>query len=170
MGEIGIINCIYSFDPVIDGCSRVLILGSIPGPESLRRRQYYANPNNQFWDIIYKVFDDYGAGSSYEARVRFLLEHRIALWDVFHSADRLGALDSGIMNAQPNDLPGLVRSHPCIKRILLAGRTAEKAFRKHFADIGVEAVYVPSASSAYASKTFDDKLADWKNAIGALCG
>ena len=143
----------------------MLVLGTIPGPESLRQRRYYANPNNQFWCIIYKVFGEDDPESEYELKTSFLLEHKIALWDVFRSADRLGALDSDIKDPEPNDIPGLLCSHPRIKRILLAGRTAEKAFRRHFLGVAVEAVYVPSASSAYAKKPLDEKISDWKYAL-----
>jgi len=167
MVERKIHNYIRSFAPVVDECSEALILGTIPGPESLRQHRYYANPNNQFWCIIYKVFGEDCAAPEYDLKVRFLLEHKIALWDVFSSADRLGALDSDIRNPEPNDIPGLIRSHPKIKRILLAGRTAEKAFRKLFPGISVDAFYVPSASSAYAGKSVSEKICDWKNALGA---
>jgi len=160
-------NFIRSFAPVIDERSETLVLGTIPGPESLRRRQYYANANNQFWSIIYKVFGESATDSDYESKTRFLLENKIALWDVFRSAYRLGAMDSDIKNPESNDIPGLISAHPQIKRILLAGRTAEKAFRKHFPDVDVEAVYVPSASSAYAKKSIDDKINDWKRALNA---
>lgn len=158
-------NHIHSFSPIIDERSEVLILGTIPGPESLRKQQYYANPNNQFWNIIFSVFGMDKPDSSYDNKVRFLLEHRIALWDVYYSADRSGAMDADIKNPKLNDIYGLVLAHPRIKCILLAGRTAERAFRKHFTDISVDAFYVPSASSAYARIQINEKINYWKNAI-----
>lgn len=165
MKERDIPEHIHSFAPIINESSEVLILGTIPGPESLRKRQYYANPNNQFWSIIYSVYDEKTVESSYEDKICFLLDHRIALWDVYYSADRLGALDADIKNPELNDIKGLLHSHPCIKRILLAGRTAEKVFGKYFPDVSIESLYIPSASSAYAKKPIDEKTHDWKNAL-----
>jgi len=156
---------IHSFDPIINENSKVLVLGSIPGPESLRQRQYYANANNQFWKIIYAVFGETEIEAAYEEKVNFLLDHEIALWDVFHSADRKGALDADIKNEEPNDIHGLLQKYTGIKRVLLAGRKAELSFRKHFPDLTTNVSYVPSTSPAYAKKTLDDKITDWKEAV-----
>ena len=109
----------------------MLILGTIPGPESLQKKQYYANPQNQFWSIIFKVFGEDAAGSSYDERLSYLLKNKIALWDIFHSAERKGALDADIKNEAPNDIPGLVQMYPGLSRILLNGRKADNSFRKY---------------------------------------
>ena len=159
------ITRLYSFEPVINSSSELLILGTLPGPESLRMKQYYANPNNQFWWILYYVFDVTEIDTSYSGKLSFLLERGIALWDIFHSAERVGALDSDIKNGVPNDIPGLLNSFPRINQILLNGRKAEKSFYRYFPDIDVSTVYVPSTSSANAKKPLYDKADVWKVAI-----
>ena len=155
----------FSFDPIVDGNSEALVLGTLPGPESLRLGQYYANPNNQFWKIIHLVFGEDQVSTVYNEKVDFLLEHKIALWDVFHSAERVGALDADIKNAVPNDIPGLVKQYPGITRVLLNGKTAEKVYRKHFPAVTIDALYVPSTSPAYAKMPLEDKLNAWSQAL-----
>ena len=41
-----------NFPPVVDGRTRLLILGSLPGDASLKAGQYYGHPRNAFWRLI----------------------------------------------------------------------------------------------------------------------
>jgi hypoxanthine-DNA glycosylase len=158
---------IHSFAPIIDENSRVLVLGSLPGKQSLHKRQYYGNAMNQFWKIVYTVFGDGIADESYENRTRFLLEHGVALWDIYHSGEREGSLDKNIRNAKPNDLFGLLKKYPRIERIVIGGVRAKSEYLRLFRDIPVEAVFVPSTSPITGRnvKTFGEKLLIWKEAL-----
>lgn len=157
-------NDIHSFEPIINSNSEVLILGTLPGPQSLSMKQYYAHPQNQFWRILYHLFGREKVDSAYEEKIRFVLEHRIAIWDIFHTAERKGALDSNIKNVVVNDIMGLVEKYPNIKRILLSGRTSEKAFLSNFPSVPVSAIYVPSPSPAH-TKPLDEKIRIWREAL-----
>ena len=55
----GILEEMACFPPVAGADPRILILGSFPGEESLKRKQYYGHPRNQFWRIMGDLF---GAG------------------------------------------------------------------------------------------------------------
>lgn len=115
-------------DPVIAKTSRVLILGSLPGDMSLRMQQYYANPRNQFWDILGAVFGC-RLQSPYEEKINFALAHGLALWDVLKAADRKGSLDSSITKAIPNEFGELLSAYPNIRVIALNGGKAAAHFR-----------------------------------------
>src|SRR3954447_19874076 len=85
-----------SFAPVADSNTRVLVLGSLPGEESLARRQYYAHPRNHFWRLVGAVIGADLVPLPYEARLEALLAAGIGLWDTVGSATRRGSLDGAI--------------------------------------------------------------------------
>lgn len=151
-----------SFKPIVDENSKILVLGSMPGEESLRQNQYYAFKRNQFWDIIYKVFDS-EKSDEYEEKVKFLRENKIALWDVIYKCNREGSLDSNIKDEIPNDILNLLDKYPNINYILFNGGKAEKSFKKHFGfklPYNIEFYRMPSTSPAYTIK-LKEKLKDW---------
>lgn len=156
-----VIHSKQSFAPVIDQECTVLILGSLPGDESLRKGEYYANPNNHFWKLVGSLFGH--LPDSYAARVNLLLQHHIALWDVLQSASRAGSLDSAIRNGIANDLPALIIRYPSIRTVFFNGLTAEHEFKKAFPETfhGVRFHRLPSTSSAKAMK-WEEKLNSWK--------
>ncbi|MDR3270276.1 MAG: DNA-deoxyinosine glycosylase [Peptococcaceae bacterium] len=153
-----------SFAPLIHPDSHTLILGSLPGAESLRQQQYYAHPYNVFWRLVYALFGC-EPNPDYAQRCGFILSHGLALWDVCASAERSGSADTSISAVQANDISGLLIAYPNIRRILLNGRKAEYEYQRRFAALPVATVYVPSTSPAFASLTFEDKLRSWQAAL-----
>ena len=151
-----------SFKPFCDADSRALVLGTMPGPEALRRRQYYGFPGNHFWKILPRLFGE-PPPPDYRAKLRLLKRHRVALWDVIARCHRKGALDSAIRRAAPNDIPRLLGRYPGIRSIFLNGKTAERLFRKHFGRrIALPVRTLPSTSPAHASMSFPVKLRRWR--------
>jgi G:T/U-mismatch repair DNA glycosylase len=65
---------IKSFEPIGDKRAVVLILGTMPGRESLNKSEYYAHRRNSFWHIMDELF---GAGFSfeYEQRQKILVQN-----------------------------------------------------------------------------------------------
>ena len=63
----------YSFSPLIDHSSKILVLGSLPGEESLKQAQYYAHPRNAFWKIMFIVFNE-AYSEDYSAKCELLLK------------------------------------------------------------------------------------------------
>jgi hypoxanthine-DNA glycosylase len=147
---------------VVDARSRILVLGTLPGEESLRRGEYYAHPRNLFWPIVFALF---GAAvpASYDERLRFLLNCGIALWDVVESGQRLASADSTIRDEAPNAIPELLLSHPRIRAVAFNGNGARRLHDRHVARrSNLTYLALPSTSPAYASLGFAAKLARWK--------
>ena len=101
-----------AFAPVVDAGVRVLVLGSLPGAESLRQRQYYAHPRNAFWRLIGAVAGRDLAALPYPARLAALVEARIGLWDVIATAERPGSLDAAIRAPEHADFLRSSRACP----------------------------------------------------------
>ena len=117
----------YGLPALIWAESRVLILGTLPSDESLRVKQYYANPSNQFWKILAAIFR-MSMPDDYAARIEYLRGRHVALWDVLHAADRAGSQDRNIKNPQPNDFGLVLRKCPDLRAIALNGSRAATFF------------------------------------------
>jgi hypoxanthine-DNA glycosylase len=155
--------------------SRVLILGTLPGAESLRRQQYYANPHNAFWRIMGALFGS-GPDLPYDERLEKLAGAGVALWDVCASATRPGSLDANITEVAPQDFAGFLAEHPSIALIAFNGQPAARLFRRFVVpDLPapikkIATITLPSTSPAHAAMRFEQKLALWREALRPLAG
>lgn len=158
---------IRSFAPVADVSARILILGSMPGEESLRAGQYYAHPRNAFWKLMGELFDA-GAELPYARRTQQLKKSGIALWDVLASCVRKGSLDSAITadSMTPNDFQTFFTSHKKITRVFFNGATAERSFHRHvlpgLSAQTLQLTRLPSTSPAHAARSYAQKLSAWR--------
>jgi TDG/mug DNA glycosylase family protein len=160
------------FAPIARRDAQVLILGSLPGRESLARQQYYAHPRNAFWPIMGALF---GAGLqlSYAVRARQLREHRVAVWDVCAAARRPGSLDAAIHHRSvvPNDFAAFLRAHRHIGLICFNGAKAAELYRRLVLPSLPEKlqliprVTLPSTSPAHAARSHADKLRRWADEL-----
>lgn len=114
----------------VDAKSRALILGTLPGDESLRKRQYCSNPTNHFWTLLADVFG-VSPGVGYAERLDFLADHGVALWDVLQSAQRRGSSDTAIADPRPNNFAELFATFPALRRVGFNGTRAESLWRTY---------------------------------------
>ncbi|MBS0376022.1 MAG: DNA-deoxyinosine glycosylase [Proteobacteria bacterium] len=163
------------FPPVARRDARVLILGSLPGQESLRRREYYAQPRNAFWTLMGALV---GAGPElpYALRTRRLAAAGVALWDVCASAYRAGSLDAAIdrRSVVVNDFASFLARHPDLRLVCFNGRTAAALYRRHVLPglpAGLRTLparELPSTSPAHASRSMAEKQRAWRCLLAAL--
>jgi hypoxanthine-DNA glycosylase len=150
-----------SFPPVVDPATRVLVLGSLPGEESLARGRYYAHPRNQFWRLMSAVVEQELVPLPYEARLAALTAAGIGLWDTIGSATRRGSLDGNIRDQSPNDVALLIESLPALRAVgFNGGRSASIGLPRLAGREGLALLPLPSSSPAY-TLAFEAKLARW---------
>ena len=154
-------NRVQSLPPIIDESSEILILGTMPGKESLRSKEYYAAPNNSFWKIMKRLFNSNMEFKNYEEKVSCLKKHHIALWDTLQSCERESSLDSNIKEEEYNDIDDLLSRYPQIKKVIINGKKAANYYKTR-----LPSSIAYSTSNACAKKV-EEKIQNWSNVLNA---
>lgn len=154
-----------AFEPFVDKYSKILILGTMPGEKSLELQQYYGNRGNHFWKIMFEIFGK-PLSHDYAERLQLLKENKIALWDVLQYCEREGSLDSNIKNEMPNNFEFFYSEYPSIKAIFFSSKNAMVYYDKYVGrEQHLDYYVLPSPSGANATKSFAQKLEEWKDKI-----
>lgn len=184
----------HGFEPVFDGRSRVLVLGSFPSVLSRENAFYYGNPQNRFWRVIAactgepvppnegEPLTDAGVhrsadgapdraatlAASIEAKRALLLRHGIALWDVIESCDIKGSSDASIRQVVPARIERITGVAP-IEAVLCNGGTAGRLYHRYLEGrVGIAARVLPSTSPANASWRLDRLIERWRAELEPL--
>ena len=107
----------------------------------------------------------FDAALPYQKRLEALLQARIALWDTLAACHREGSLDSDIKGPTPNDLPGLLKRCPNIRRVVCNGTASYNALKRFFPSFPISVVRLPSTSPAAARYTYEEKREAWRKAL-----
>ncbi len=133
----------------------------MPSPQSRQRGFYYGNPQNRFWRVLARVFDE-PLPQTNEERTSLILHHHLALWDVLSSCTITGASDASISNPIPNDLNIVVDRAP-ISTIVTTGTKAAQLFKRFYplqqnqkkSEQPLTWIALPSTSPANARMSLD---------------
>lgn len=154
----------HTLGPIYDETSRILILGSFPSVKSREQNFYYGHPQNRFWKLMARLFEE-PVPETTEDKKRLLTRHHIALWDVVAACDIKGSSDRSIRNVIPTDLNRILRTAG-IETIIANGDTAFQLYRKYCQEkTGREAVKCPSTSPANAFFTLDRLAEAWSREL-----
>ena len=158
----------HPLEPVFDARSRVLVLGTMPSPKSREAGFYYAHPQNRFWKVMGALFGEPEPLGN-EARTSFMLERRIALWDVLASCTIEGASDASIADARPNDLARIGSAAP-LEAVFTTGSKAAGLYRRFCTGMlpGVPHTALPSTSPANARMRLSDLVEAYRPLRDAL--
>jgi hypoxanthine-DNA glycosylase len=156
------VNSKTAFPPIVDKHCTLLILGTMPGERSIQLQQYYGHKSNQFWKIMFALFNK-PVSEDYDEKKQLLLDNHIALWDVLSHCEGQGSADHHIVNEVANDFASFYKKYPGIKTVVFDSSHAEKFYLRHVGK-SPEKTYirVPSPSSAHAGKSLFQKIEEWR--------
>ena len=137
----------HPFMPIYNAASEILILGSLPSVESVKRGFYYMHPENRFWKVLSRIYEEDAYHMSIEDKSLFILKHHLALYDIICT-----------------NIKEVLRGMNT-KKILLNGKTAYQIFIKQYPELKEIAICLPSTSSANARVSLDALTLIWKEAL-----
>lgn len=152
---------IHPIPPLYDADCKILILGSFPSVKSREAKFFYGHPQNRFWSLLARLFDEPVPHSVDEKRA-LALKHHIAMWDTIRSCTITGSSDSSIRDVVPNDL-SVIFNNSKADRIFCNGAISHKLYMKYiFPTMGINAVKLPSTSPANAAFSMDRLAEQWR--------
>ncbi len=161
----------HPFKPIFDKNSKILILGSFPSVVSRKFGFYYANPQNRFWLVLAGVLNA-PLPESIDEKIKFLLAHRIAIYDAAISCEIKGSSDAKMTAIEPANLEPIF-SGARIAQVFSNGGKAHEICEKYLKNqilnaTGKPPVKLPSTSSANANFGFERLVQEWKIIAEAL--
>jgi len=154
----------HPFKPIFDKNSKILILGSFPSVVSRKFGFYYANPQNRFWRVLAEILNAPPPVST-EEKIKFLLAHRIAIYDAAISCEIKGSSDAKMTAVVPANLEPIFKTAN-ITQVYANGGKAHEICEKYLKNqilnaTGREAVKLPSTSPANANFNFERLVQEW---------
>ena len=150
----------HPFPPLYDENSEALILGSFPSVKSRENMFFYGHPQNRFWKVISKIYNEKLPDTIGEKKA-LILNHRLALWDSIRSCTIVGSSDSSVRDVVPNDISGII-SNSKIDRIFCNGALSYKMYMKYiFPTTEIKALKLPSTSPANAAYSLERLIGEW---------
>ena len=141
--------------------SKILILGSFPSVKSREQGFFYGHPQNRFWKVLSTVLNQ-PLSTSIDEKKEFILNNKIALWDVIASCEIKGSSDSSIKNVVPNNINEILNNSK-VKTIFTNGKLAFNLYNKYiFEKTNIAAISLPSTSPANAAFSLDRLCDEWK--------
>lgn len=156
----------HTFGPVYNKNSKILILGSFPSVKSRELNFYYGHPQNRFWKLMSKIYNE-EIGDEIDLKKQFLLKNNIALWDSLKSCEIKGSSDASITNVEINNIEELIKKSN-ISKIIFNGKAAYNLFVKNV-DMNkysnLEIRILPSTSPANAAYSLDKLFDIWSKEL-----
>ena len=155
----------HTFEPVYNGESKILILGSLPSVKSREEGFYYGHPRNRFWNVLSELLRC-PLPRTIEEKKQMLLGNQVAIYDVILECDIIGSSDSSIRCVVPADI-GEILKNSQVERIFANGKTAAKLYQRYIEpETGIPVIELPSTSPANAAYGMERLLQVWGQVVG----
>ncbi len=165
--------------PLIDGESKILILGTLPGEKSLEKKEYYSNPRSLFWNAVFARLRGVNLRSlSYKDKKVLLKKLHIAIWDVYKEVDRKkgssGDKDIKMDSGSFNDVPKLLKRYPSVKKIAFCGVSRNtkrhydaflKKFQNAIGGVNIKMVFLPNPSGSNRTCSRKSIIEEWQKQL-----
>lgn len=135
----------------------------MPSVTSLQQAEYYGFKHNRFWKIIAQYF--HCNFTNYQEKKECIIKHNVALWDVIATCERKGSLDSMIKDEVCNDIVSFLKHYPSVKTVLCNGKKSFQLYQKHFSNIDINCICLPSTSNANRSISETSLFQIWNDAL-----
>jgi len=162
-------------NPVENKDIEILILGTYPGIESLKAKEYYKKRTNKFWSITGKILGKESLkekNKPYKEKISILLNHKIGLWDIFKECYRKNNLkeetasDRDIKSGDLNDFDNFFEEHKKICLVIFNGAYAYFYGLLYniinLKNINIKYIALPSTSG---SSSFKERFELWEKTI-----
>ena len=161
----------HPFKPVFDKNSKILILGSFPSVVSRKFGFYYANPQNRFWRVLTGVLNA-PLPESTDEKIKFLLAHRIAIYDAAILCEIKGSSDAKMTAVAPANLEPIFTGAR-IAQVFANGGKAHEICEKYLKTQILNAtcrepIKLPSTSPANANFSFERLVREWTIVVNVL--
>lgn len=150
----------HPFPAVTSQNARILILGSVPSVKSVENNFYYMHPQNRFWRVLSRIFDEDFTAMQTQEKIAALHRHGIALYDSVEECDIQSSKDSAISNVIPADIEKIM-SGTEIERIFCNGKASFNYLVKYHPDLAEIAEVLPSTSPTNAACSLDRLVTEW---------
>ncbi len=158
------IHVVHPLPPLMDGGSRILVLGSFPSVKSREQGFFYGHPQNRFWKMLAAVYG-VPVPQTIPEKTVLVLSHHLALWDSIYECDIVGSSDSSIRNAVPIPVGRILKTAP-IERVLCNGAASARLYTQYLEKVtGLPCRVMPSTSPANAAWQLDRLARVWGEAL-----
>lgn len=148
------------FSPIFNRNSKILILGSFPSVVSRQNNFYYGNLKNRFWTTLNLIFNE--NANTIDEKIKMLLNHKIALWDIVKSCNNKNSMDSNLKDIKFANVLMILKTAK-IEKVLCNGTKSYELTKKYFKEnkLALPLIKMPSTSPANTKFNFNE----WKHQL-----